>query len=108
MIITKHDCLEELLKTHFVENYIKKINYNKEFTDDLINDVWLLLYEQPEEKIKELFVSQGVNGLRRFASGLIVRQIRGKNGKLRKKYDTSNFVFDDNFNYLIDEEDNEK
>lgn len=103
-MIKKHDCLYELYKTGFVENYCKKISVNKSSVLDEIQDIWLILFETEDKKITDIFIKQGVNGLRKYASGVIVRALRGKNAKVRKKYDTSNLNFEEKYNYLVDEE----
>lgn len=103
-MITKAQCLEELIKTNFIPNYVKKISYNKRDLDDIIQDIYILIYELPDDQVVRLFIQGGVNQLRKFVSGLIVRQLCSKNGKIRKKYDLSNISFEDKYNFLTDEE----
>jgi hypothetical protein len=103
-VITKEQCLEELIKTNFIPNYVKKISYNKRDLDDIIQDIYILIYELPDDQVVRLFIQGGVNQLRKFVSGLIVRQLCSKNGKIRKKYDLSNISFENKYNFMIDEE----
>lgn len=103
-MITKEQCIEELIKTGFVENYCKKVSYNKRDLKDIVQDIYIMVYDLPEEQVVDLFVQGGVNQLRKFVSGLIVRQLCSKNGKIRKKYDLSNISFDDKYIFMTDEE----
>ena len=95
---------EELIKTNCIPNYVKKIAYNKRDLDDIIQDIYILIYELPDDQVVRLFIQGGVNQLRKFVSGLIVRQLCSKNGKIRKKYDLSNISFDDKYIFMTDEE----
>lgn len=103
-MITKQQALEELIKTNFIPNYVAKVSYNKRDLKDITQDIYVMVYDLPEEQVVDLFVQGGVNQLRKFVSGLIVRQICSKNGKIRKKYDLSNISFEDKYNFLTDEE----
>ena len=75
---TTQQIITELYKTHFVENYARKfcgeadmVNY-----EDIVQELYLLICETPKETIQAAYRKGGINAVRRYASGLITRQLR--------------------------------
>ena len=55
-MITKQQALEELIKTNFIPNYVAKVSYNKRDLKDITQDIYIMVYDLPEEQVVDLFV----------------------------------------------------
>lgn len=84
---TTQQIITELYNTHFVENYARKfcgeadmVNY-----EDIIQELYLLICEK-EEAITKAYKKGGINAVRRYASGLITRQLRSTRSSTYRKY----------------------
>lgn len=99
---TKEEILLELYDTMFVPNYIKKLanSSDQPFLEDLENDIWVILYSQPEERIQNLYYSQKrnqINAVRRFTAGCIHRSIRSTTSPYYRLYKKMNSMMDKNY-----------
>lgn len=86
---SREDILQYLWDIGLVNNYIKKLEYetiDEETLQDIIQEIWLMICELPEEKITSLYKNQGKTGLTAYMSGVIYRQIHSKTSPIYKKY----------------------
>ena len=82
--MTNNQIVEELISTGFVKNYVRKRCVNKPGIDDIIQDTYLILLESKE--LKRIYDEQGINGVRRFAAGVIFRSISNKGLAFRRYF----------------------
>lgn len=85
---TQQQIITELYKSHFVERYARqymgeadRINH-----DDIIQELWLMICEIQPYFICGLYTSGGINAVRRYVSGMIVRQMRSDRSTIFHKY----------------------
>lgn len=85
---SKQQIIEELVATHFVENYTRQIgdSLDQQNLDDIVAELYLMICEIPESFITGIYNGCGINCFRRYISGLIVRQLRSTNSKIYRKY----------------------
>jgi hypothetical protein len=76
--------VEELVNTHFVENYVRKRCINKPCIEDIIQDTYLSLLEY--ENLSKIYDEQGINGVRRYAAGIIFRSVSDKGTAYRRYF----------------------
>lgn len=86
--MTRNQIITELYKTGFVENYIRKIANNEDWAniDDYICEIWLMICEVPQQDIVDKYNDCGINCLRQYISGIIVRQIHSENSVIYRQY----------------------
>lgn len=84
----REEILEELHRTQFVENFTKKfVRQNDiDYIEDEIQDIWIIICELPQEKLQALYRNGGINGVRRFVSGIIHRQMNSVTSKIHATY----------------------
>lgn len=85
---TTQDILTELYNTHFVENYARKFCgvADMQYYDDIVQELYLLLCEK-SDTIQAAYSKGGINAVRRYASGLITRQLRStRSNSIYQKY----------------------
>lgn len=87
MQLDQNEIIGELYKTGFVRNYVTKLSKNRDYIDinDATQTIWLELLELPEGKLEEIFIRGGINEIKKFASGIIHRQIVSKTSKVYKE-----------------------
>lgn len=83
MDITPTEIIEELYKTNFVRNYLKKRLGAENFVEDCENDIYIMLMEYP--RLVTLYKEGGINKIRQLSSGMIIRHISTK-GVAERKY----------------------
>ena len=83
MDITPTEIIEELYKTNFVRNYLKKRLGEENFVEDCENDIYIMLMEYP--RLVTLYKEGGINKIRQLSSGMIIRHISSK-GVAERKY----------------------
>lgn len=96
----KNDILNFILQTHFVENYIKKLERTEYKTigliDDEIQEIYLLLCGVNQETWDTIY-NQSPNNILSFVSGVISRQINSNTSTLYRKlkrYQEKELLFD--------------
>ena len=91
--MTKTEIVQELYDTEFVQKYSPQFVMQKDLTDDFIQEVWLEIMEIPEEKLKAMYEADGINGVRKYVSGLIIRTCKSDTSRAHYKlvrYDARN------------------
>lgn len=86
---SREDILQYLWDVGLINNYVKKLEYetiDDETLQDIIQEIWLVICEIPEDKIVNLYKEQGKTGLTAFMSGLIYRQIHSNTSPIYRKY----------------------
>ena len=73
---SNNEIVEELISTGFVKNYIRRRCIGWDSQEDVENDVYVILLEYP--LLSELYKKGGINKIRQFASGVIIRHISEK------------------------------
>lgn len=73
---SNNEIVEELINTGFVKNYIRKRCIGWDTQEDVEQDVYVILLEYP--LLNELYKKGGINKIRQFASGVIIRHISEK------------------------------
>ena len=73
---SNNEIVEELINTGFVKNYIRRRCIGWDSQGDVENDVYVILLEYP--LLSELYKKGGINKIRQFASGVIIRHISEK------------------------------
>lgn len=86
--MTKYEIIQELIDTHFIENYTAKMLVNKEEIplDDAIQECWLAILTIDEERLINWYEEGGINKVRQVAAGIINRQCRSTSSKLYYTY----------------------
>lgn len=84
----KTQILQELYNTQFVENYLKTFvrSNDIDFVQDEIQDIYLIVGEMDEERLKGFYDKGGINAVRRFVAGVIYRQMNSKTSKIHSLY----------------------
>lgn len=91
--MTKTEIVQELYDTEFVQKYSPQFVMQKDLTDDFIQEVWLEIMEIPEDKLKAMYEADGINGVRKYVSGLIIRTLKSDTSRAHYKlvrYDARN------------------
>ena len=73
---SNNEIVEELINTGFVKNYIRRRCIGWDSQEDVENDVYVILLEYP--LLSELYKKGGINKIRQFESGVIIRHISDK------------------------------
>lgn len=86
--MTREQIIIELYNSHFVENYARKYcgKIDMLFFDDIVQELYTMICELPDEKLTVLCQQKGYNAVRRYVSGLIIRQMRSQNSIIYKLY----------------------
>lgn len=86
----KPTILQELYDTGFIPAYCRTVNrgkYNDTDIEDIEQEVWLIVCSMPEERLQFLYnQGKGINGVRRFCSGIISRQINSVTSPIYRTY----------------------
>lgn len=84
----KTQILQELYNTQFVENYLKTFvrSNDIDFVQDEIQDIYLIVGEMNEERLKGFYDKGGINAVRRFVAGVIYRQMNSTTSKIHALY----------------------
>lgn len=90
----KEKILYELYKTNFVKNYVRKVGWKNVNKDDLEQEIWLELCDIDTKKLQKLYKQGGINKVRSYVSGMIVRMCCSKNSRIYKKYNIATEEFD--------------
>lgn len=87
-MVTRNEILVELYNTQFVENYAKKFvkGNDIENLEDEIQELYLIAAEIPEERLINMYRTDGINGVRRFMAGVIHRQMNSTTSLIHSKY----------------------
>lgn len=80
-----NEIIELLYKCKFVNRYLWQ-RLDPEFIDDVEQDVYLALLKQGK-KLKQQWKKNGLNGVRQYTSGVIIRMI-SPSGYYGRKYKT--------------------
>lgn len=92
---TKNEIIQELYDTDFVQRYSMQLLNSADVPnyDDYLGELWLIICEIPEERLQKLYYHkkkdgtiEGINGVRRFVSGIITRQIKSDTSLLYCRY----------------------
>lgn len=81
---SNNEIVEELISTGFVPKYIYKRCVNKPCLDDIIQDTYLILLTY--DGLQRLYEEQGINGIRRYAAGVVFRSISNKGLAYRRYF----------------------
>lgn len=78
----------ELYNTHFVENFAFKYmgRADRLNMEDIVQELYLTICEADHNKLCKAYLVGGINAVRRYVSGLIVRQMRSTNSRIYRKY----------------------
>lgn len=87
-MLDKQQIITELYKTQFIENYLKTfVRANDiEHIADEIQEIYLIVCQTDEERLKQMYEKDGINGVRRFFAGVIHRQMNSKTSKIHSLY----------------------
>lgn len=85
--MTKNAIVKELYETNFVDRYVRKLyTWNWENIDDIIQDIYVMVCELPDERLMDLYENGGINKVRQFITGIIHNQLKSCNSRLYYKY----------------------
>lgn len=79
---TPNQIIEELYKTNFVQNYVRKRFIGSPYQEDVIQDIFEMLLIWP--RLQSIYNTKGINGVRAIASGMVQRHISTKGAGYRK------------------------
>lgn len=83
---TKDEILDELYRTGFVEKYTRQLLRQQELLEDAIQEVWAIVCSVEEERLQQWYSEDGINGVRRYTSGVISRTINSDTSSFYLKY----------------------
>lgn len=85
---TREQIITELYATHFVDNYVRCFagKADRVYLDDITAELYLIISELPATLLTGIYASHGINGIRRYVSGVITRQLRSDNSRVYRKY----------------------
>lgn len=86
--MTRNEILTELVRTHFIENYARRFCGIADlvYYDDIIGELYLIVAELPAQLIIDLYNGCGINCVRRYVAGIIVRQMQSTRSRVYHKY----------------------
>lgn len=84
----RNDIIGELVETQFVEHYAARFCGRNDFVnfDDIVAELYLIICELPESTLTTIYDAAGINGIRQYVSGIIIKQLRSKNSRIYHKY----------------------
>lgn len=75
-MVNREQILQELYDTQFVQRYTMEKCKQRDYYDDYLGEVWLIICQIPEERLVKLYEEgDGINGVRRFVAGIICRTV---------------------------------
>lgn len=87
--MSREKILDELYKSGFVKHYIMQLSDNpldRAYMEDIIQEVWIMLITTREGVLERLWDEGGLNQVRKYASGMISRQLHSKSSTIYRKY----------------------
>ena len=87
-MLDKTQIVAQLYRTQFVENYLKTfVRANDiEFIADEIQEIYLIVLQTDEQRLLQMYAKDGINGVRRFVSGVIYRQMNSTTSRIHSLY----------------------
>ena len=87
-MLSKCQIIQKLYDTQFVENYLKTfIRANDvEFVADEVQEIYVIVLQTDEARLQQMYAKDGINGVRRFVSGVIYRQMNSTTSKIHALY----------------------
>ena len=88
VMLSKCQIIQKLYDTQFVENYLKTfIRANDvEFVADEVQEIYVIVLQTDEARLQQMYAKDGINGVRRFVSGVIYRQMNSTTSKIHALY----------------------
>ena len=87
---SREDIIEWIFKTHIIEFYttylLKKTIEDNPDVEDKIQELYLMVCELPDEKLKDLF-EQGKHSILAYVTGVVHQQLITTNSKIYRKYE---------------------
>lgn len=85
---SKTEIIEELAASHFVENYARTFMSadDLDLYDDIVADLYVSVCEVPAEVLTSIHAAGGINEVRRYVSGLVIRQMRSVKSRVWSVY----------------------
>lgn len=83
---TKQQILDELYRTEFVEKYTRQLLRQQDLLEDATQEVWSIVAAVPEERLQGWYKEDGINGVRRYTSGVINRTVNSDTSSFYLKY----------------------
>lgn len=83
---SKEEILNELYETGFVEKYTRQLLRQQELLEDAIQEVWAIVCSVEEERLQGWYKEDGINGVRRYVSGVINRTVNSDTSSFYLKY----------------------
>lgn len=78
----KQQLYDEIIKSKIVEKMVHKVERNSSYVDDVINDIYIVLFEMDPDTLIELYNKNEINY---YISRIVTNQV-SKCGQLNKKY----------------------
>lgn len=87
-MMTRADIITDLYKSHFVEVDANKFigHTERQYRDDIIAELYLMVCEIPERRLLELSQRCGCECVKNYVAGLVIKQLRSKNSRVFRKY----------------------
>lgn len=85
MKATNNQIVEELIKTDFVKNYVRRRAIGSQYLEDIEQDIYCILLQYP--MLSEIYSKGGINKVRALTAGIIQRHLseKGKGYRLYHK-----------------------
>lgn len=85
---TPAEIVTELHKLRFVDGYAAHFMgvADKVYKEDIVQELYLMVCEVAETKIAEAYEAGGIESVKNYVAGLVIRQMRSVNSIVYKKY----------------------
>lgn len=83
---SKQQILDELYKTEFIQKYTRQLLKQQDLLEDAIQEVWAIVCSVEEERLQGWYKEDGINGVRRYVSGVINRTVNSDTSSFYLKY----------------------
>lgn len=109
VITIRNKIITELYNTNFIQNYTRQI-WEFETEEDYLDTIQFMfefMLQIEPKRLISFYKKEGINGVRRFAAGLIVRNLRSETSPLYYKLfknRKNEITFDNNINYDYDDD----
>lgn len=87
--MTREKIIQELYDSGFVKYYTMELCNNpvdRLYLDDITQEIWMMLINTKEGVLERLWDEGGLNQVRKYASGMISRQLHSKSSTIYRKY----------------------
>lgn len=84
--MNRDSIITELYRSGFIEKDAPKFVVCREYQEDIIAEIYLIVCEVSGRKLERLYKEGGMEKVKRYVAGIITRQLRSKRSRVYYKY----------------------